>query len=173
MGTFDRLIELTNLYHREARRCLNGKAYIGATIMEVSALEAGLQAMCLLYPDDVKRTKVYQGKRFRRKRNKALEFTLHQLIEIAAELSWFPPKRLTWAGKRTTIAGFTHEARKVRNLVHPGEYGRKGWERFKFTKGVHNVVDEICDVATTQLRYRVEENLLKHMRREQRKRKAP
>src|SRR5215831_14347481 len=92
MQTFNRLIELTNVYHREAGRCLKGKGYLGATIMEVSALEAGLQAMCLLYPKEVKRTKVYQGKRFRRKRNKALEFTLHQLIEIAAELSWFPPK---------------------------------------------------------------------------------
>jgi hypothetical protein len=134
-------------------------------------LEAALQATCLMYPNEVKRTKVYQSKRFRRKRNKALEFTFNQLIEIAAELSWFPAKRLTWAGKRTTIAGFTHEARKVRNLVHPGEYGRKGWETFKFTKGIHAVVDEICDVATTQLRYRVEQDILRDMRREVQKRK--
>jgi hypothetical protein len=173
MQTFERLMELANMYHREARRCLKSKAYLAATIMEVSTLEAALQATCLLYPMDVKRTKVYQGKRFRRKRNKALEFTLNQLIEIAAELSWFPSKHLTWAGKRTTIAGFAHEARKVRNLVHPGEYGRKAWEKFNITKGVHAVVDEICDVATTQLRYRVEEDILKHMKRELQKRKTP
>ena|SRR5579871_1340462 len=80
-------------------------------------------------------------------------------------ISWFPAKRLTWAGKRTTIAGFTHEARKVRNLVHPGEYGRREWLQFNFTRGIHAVVDEICDVATTQLRYRVEEDILKKMKR--------
>src|SRR5581483_3303701 len=109
METFDRLIELFNIYHREVRRCIKSKAYFAATIMEVSALEAGLQAMCLLYPNEVRRTNVFQSKKFRRKRNKVLEFTLNQLIEIAAELSWLPSKRITWAGKRTTIAGFTHE----------------------------------------------------------------
>lgn len=171
METFDRLMGLANMYHREVKRCLKAKAYLGATIMEVSALEAALQGMCLLYPEDVKRTKVYQSKRFRRKRNKALEFTLNQLIEVAAELSWFPAKRLTWAGKRTTIAGFTHEARKIRNLVHPGVYGGKAWEEFKFTKGVHGVIDEICDVATTQLRYRVERDILRSMKREERRRR--
>ncbi|HUI77516.1 MAG TPA: hypothetical protein VLY24_06355 [Bryobacteraceae bacterium] len=170
MGTFDRLMKLANMYHREVRRCLKGKAYLGATIMEVSALEAALQAMCLLYWQDVKKTNVCKGKRFRRKRNLALDFSLNQLIEIAAELSWFPPKRVTWAGKRTTIAGFTHEARKVRNLVHPGEYGRKEWERFTVTKGVHGVVDEICDVATSHLRYRVEQQLLQRMNRDAKKR---
>jgi hypothetical protein len=165
-------MELANMYHREARRCLKAKAYLAATIMEVSTLEAALQATCLLYPREVKRTRVYQGKKFRRQRNKVLDFTLNQLIEIAAELSWFPPKLLTWAGKRTTFAGFTHEARKIRNLVHAGEYGSRRWEKFKFTKGVHSVVDEICDVGTTQLRYRVEENILRDMRRRQRNRKT-
>ena len=49
----------------------------------VSALEAALQAMCFIYPEDVKRTTVYRRKRFRRKRYRALEFTLFELINIA------------------------------------------------------------------------------------------
>jgi hypothetical protein len=51
--------------------------------MQGAALEAVLQAMCFLYPEDVKKTIVYQKKKkggFRRKRNKALEFKYVELI---------------------------------------------------------------------------------------------
>jgi len=42
--------------------------------------------MCCIYIRDVKKTKVYQGKTFGGKRNRVLEFTLSQLINVAAEL---------------------------------------------------------------------------------------
>ena len=64
----------------------------------------GLQAMCFLFAKEVKRTTVYANKRFRSRRNRALEFSLNQLSNIADELGWFPPKRITWAGKTTTLA---------------------------------------------------------------------
>ncbi len=82
MNISDRLVELIHSNRREARKCLRGKSYLGATVMEVAAFEAGLQAMCFLYPEEVKKTKVYakQVKRgFRRNRSKALEFSLKQL----------------------------------------------------------------------------------------------
>src|SRR5208283_587069 len=93
MNISDRLNELMVSYHREARRCLRGKAYLGATVMQVAAFEAGLQAMCFSYPEEVKKTTIFARKRFRGKRNRPLEFTLNQLIGIADELAWFPPKR--------------------------------------------------------------------------------
>ena len=116
MGISDRLITVVNFYHREAERCVRGRAYLAACVMQGAALEGGLQAMCFLYPEDLRKTNVYQRKvkrGFRRKRNKALEFKYAELIDIADELSWFPPKRITW-GKRTTLAGFAHELRKLR-----------------------------------------------------------
>ncbi|PYU48754.1 MAG: hypothetical protein DMG53_06365 [Acidobacteria bacterium] len=55
-----------------------GKAYLAATVMQVAALEAGLQGMCFIYPEEVKKSSVYAKKRFRGKRNKALEFSLYE-----------------------------------------------------------------------------------------------
>ncbi len=124
--------------------------------------------MCFIFPKDVKKTAVYRRKQFRGKRNRALEFSLKQLIDIAAELSWFPTKKTTWAGKRATLAGFSHEIREVRNLVHPGKSARERAGMMKFTKGVYEVVYEVFDVATSWLRHRVEQNLLKAMEREKR-----
>lgn len=170
MNISDRLIQLFDSYKREARRCLRGKAYLGAVVMEVAAFEAGLQAMCFLYPDEVKRTSVYTKKLkrgFRRKRSKALEFTLNQLIDIADEAGWFPPRKFTWAAKRTTIAGFSHEIRDARNCVHPARWSRDRTDPLKFTRGVHGVVIEVIEVANSWLLGRVEKDLSQAMEREQ------
>jgi len=83
----DRLNKLMLSYRREARRSLRARAYLAAAVMQVSAFEAGLQAMCFLYPEEVKSTTVYANERFRGKRNRALEFSLHQLINSADELT--------------------------------------------------------------------------------------
>jgi hypothetical protein len=168
----DRLNELMLSYRREARRCLRTKAYLAATAMQVSAFEAGLQAMCFLYPEEVKSSKVYANKHFRSKRNRALEFSLNQLINIADELGWFPAKRIRWAGKRTTLAGHSHEIRKVRNYVHPGVWASDRANSLKFTKGVYGVADEVIDVAISWLLHRVEKDLLKAMKREEKEKTA-
>ncbi len=122
MSMSDRLGNLITLYRGEARRCSRARAYLSASVMQATAFAAVLQGMCFLYPERVKKTCVYQRKRFRQKRNKALEFSLYELINIAEQLSWFPPRRTSWAGKRATLAGFSHEIRKVRNFVHPGVF---------------------------------------------------
>jgi hypothetical protein len=95
-----------------------------------------------------------------------LEFSLYQLIGIADELGWFPPKRFSWAGKRANIAGFAHEVRQARNLVHLGEWARQR-DPLKFTKGVYDVAYEVIDVANSWLQRRVEESLAKAVNRKQ------
>lgn len=105
-GVADRLIRAATVYHREAQKCLRGKAYLAAVVMQVSVLEASLQAMCMLYANEVELTAVYRTKKFRRKRSRALELSLNQLINIARELRWLPPKQFIWAGKRADVAGF-------------------------------------------------------------------
>ena len=161
----DRLIKLAVFYHREGIRCLRGRAYLAACVMQGAALEASLQAMCFLYPEQVKKTSVYQRKQFRKKRNKALEFKYYELINIADELSWFPSERITW-GKRTTLAGFAHELRKLRNYVHPGLWAPEQPNSTKFTKRVYGVAYEIFDVANSWLEHRVNERLRSKMKRE-------
>jgi len=162
MDTSERLAKLAVFYDREAGRCLRGRAYHAACVMQAAALEAFLQAMCFLYPEDVKKTTVCRRKRFRTKRSRALEFKYHELINIADELSWFPAERVTW-GKRTTLAGFAHELRKLRNYIHPGVWAREQSHTTKFTKPVYNVAYEIFDVANSWLLHCVHESLRKHM----------
>lgn len=160
----DRLQQSARFYHREAEKCLRGRAFLGACVMQAAALEGLLQAMCLLYPDQVKKTAVYQkrSKRgFRRKRNKALDFRYAELINIAAELSWFPPKRVAVWGRRTTLAGFVHELRDLRNYVHPGVLAKD--KPVRFTKGVFNVVFEIFEVANSWLLHHVEKSIRARM----------
>jgi hypothetical protein len=65
MHMSDRLSKLARAYHDEAGRCLRGKAYLAACVMQGAALEALLQAMCYLYPEAVKKTVVYQKKQKR------------------------------------------------------------------------------------------------------------
>ena len=133
--------------------------------MQVSVLESALMAMCFLYPFQLRRTTVYKNKKFRRKRSKALDFTLFELIRIADELGWFPPKVITW-GKRATIAGFAHEIRKLRNFVHPGVWAAERTGTTRFDKATFEVVYEIYEVANSWLVHHVETKLAKSLMRE-------
>jgi hypothetical protein len=160
---------LATYYAREARKCSKGKAYFAATIMQVSAFEAALQAMCFLYPEPVKKTTVYQKKRFRTKRNKALEFKLHELINIAAEASWFPAKRFRYSGKMTDLAEISHQVRELRNHIHAGKWARIDPAALKFNKATYDLVCEVFEVATGWLLHHVHQSMLKHIdRREKR-----
>lgn len=166
MNISDRLTQLAVFYHKEARRCLRGRAYLAACVMQGAALEGALQTMCSLYPDEIRKTAVFQSKKFRRKRNKALDFTYYELISIADQLSWFPPKRFSVWGKRTNVAGWVHELRKLRNYVHPGKWASEKPESMKFTKGLYGAVYEIFDVANSWLIHKVMDSLERKMDRE-------
>jgi hypothetical protein len=158
----DRLIEIAGLYNREAAKCRRARAYLPACIMQVSVLETALMAMCFLYPTQLRRTAVYKDKRFRRKRSKALDFTLFELIRIADELGWFPPKVISW-GKQTTLAGFAHEIRKLRNFVHPSVWGAERSGTTRFNKATFEAVYEIYEVANSWIVHHVESNLAKRL----------
>ena len=127
MTVSDRLSRLALFYDREAKKCVKGRAYLAACVMQGAALEASLHAMCFLYPEQIKKTTVYQRKRFRRKRSKALDFKYYELINIADELSWFPPKRITW-GKRATLVSlmnwFGHQTLNSRASEVPQSLGK-------------------------------------------------
>jgi len=62
MSICERLIAVVNFYHREARKCVRGRAYLAACVMQGAALEGGLHVICSLYPKKVKKTSVYQRK---------------------------------------------------------------------------------------------------------------
>jgi hypothetical protein len=136
--------------------------------MQAAALEGLLQTMCFLYPRAIRKTTAYRKKAkrgFRRKRNKALDFNYAELINIASELHWFPPRKMVVWGKRTNLAGFVHELRDLRNHVHPGLLAPKK-RPVKFTKGVFNVAFEIFEVANSWLLHYVEKSIRKRTERE-------
>ena len=167
MDMSERLQKTARLYHIEARKCLRGKAYLAACVMQGAALEGLLQAMCFIYPEDVKKTAVYQKQQkrgFQKKRNRALEFKYWQIINIAAELEWFPPKKSVVWGKRTNVTGFVCELQKLRNYVHPGVRAPKD-KPLKFTKEVFDVVFEIFEVATDWLLHHLHKSMLKKIER--------
>jgi hypothetical protein len=166
MEISDRLTRLAMFYDKEAGRCAKGSAYLAACVMQTSALEAMLQGMCFLFPRDVKRSTAFQRKKFRRKRSKALDFTLNELVKIADELAWFPPKKVTW-GKRNTLAGFVHELRNLRNYVHPGKWAPERPETLKFTKKVYGVALEIFDVTRSWLYHHITEDLRARLENEE------
>jgi len=167
----ERLQKTARLYHIEARKCVRGRAYLAACVMQGAALEGLLQAMCFVYPQDVKKTAVYQKKQkggFQRKRNRALDFKYVELINIAAELEWFPPRQFVVWGKRTNVAGFVHELRNLRNYVHPGVRAPKE-KPLKFTKGVFDAVFEIFEVANDWLLHHVHKSILKGIERREKR----
>ena len=160
----DQLQKIAYRYDREARKCAKARAYLAACILQGAALEALLIAMCLVYPDEVKRTTVYRTRRFRLKRSKALELGLYELVEIAGELGWFPSKIVTLGRRKTTLAQLAHGVRDIRNLVHAGRWGREF--ATKINKGTYTATKEIFDVAHSWLLHHVEESLRRRMKRE-------
>lgn len=167
----DRLQRRAKFYHLEARKCLRGKAFLAACVMQGAALEGLLQAMCFVYPEEVKRTAVYQKRKkrgFRRTRNRALDFGYEELVNIAAELEWFPPRKFVVWGRRTNLAGFVHELRKLRNYVHPGVWAPEQ-KPTKFTKGSFSAAVEIFEVASDWLLHHVEKGILKSIERREKR----
>jgi hypothetical protein len=134
--------------------------------MQAAGLEASLQAMCCLYPGHVKKTTAYQRKHFHGKRNRALEFTLNELINIASELGWFPAKTISFARRKTNLTELAHQVRLIRNLVHPGVWAREHPGTTKPNKHMYVAVYEVFDVATSWLLHRVEQSLRRRMERE-------
>ena len=133
------------------------------------SLGSGATGHVLYLPRGSEEIQRVREEAFSRQEEQGLEFSLYELITIVEELRWFPPKRTTWAGKRATVGGFSHQTRKVRNFVHPGVRAGERSDPLKFTKGLYGVVYEIAEVANSWLLHRVEKNLLKAMKKEEKK----
>lgn len=166
----ERLGKLARFYDREAQRCTKGRAYFAAAVFESAALEAMLHAMCCLYPEAVRRTQVYQRRNFKpKKRFRSLEFSLYELIKIAKELSWFPPKRILWAGKRGDLALFVQGMREIRNHLHPAKWARQRSVPITYKKANFAFVEEIFEISHTWLLHHVHMSLAKDIKRKERK----
>ena len=91
MTRFDKLMEIQNSYRLEAKRCEKARLYISGCVMLGSSLEAGLLAMCLLYPHSLMKSTTYSQKV--KRRSELWRTTLATLLNIAAELNWLPSRK--------------------------------------------------------------------------------
>ena len=171
MHISDRLTKLALFYDREATRCAKGRAYFAASVLQAAALEAMLHGMCSLYQNEVKKTSVYKNWKFKTKRNKFLEFKFAHLIKIAKELSWFPPKQATWAGRRGDLSYFAHGMREIRNHLHADKWARQISVPIIYKKANWEMVKEIFEVTHSWLLHHINKNLLQSLEREKRHRK--
>jgi hypothetical protein len=165
MFAFDRLDVIARRFQKEARKCHKAKAHLPACIMQASAMEASLQAMCYLYPKAVAQTPTYQRKRFRRKRDKALELKLRELISIAFETGWLPKGEVSCGGKSMTIAQICDEVRRIRNLVHPGAQVRYRAESAEVSNRTYIGVYAIFAFVVCWLRNKIYQTGMKVMKR--------
>lgn len=152
-------------YHREAERCASKRAYFAACILTAAALEAILLSMCYIEDRTVRRTAIYKQKRFKSGRNRFLEFNLYQLIGIAAELKWIPPKEIRVNGRKTTLQELLHTVRNARNLIHPGVWAKEGGPG-RMPKSMYVSIYEIFDVTREWLLQRVMLGLRQKMHEE-------
>lgn len=169
MEISDRLTKLAAFYDQEALRCAKARAYFAAAVLQAAALEAMLHSMCSLFPEQVKKTTVYKGWKFKTKRNRFLEFKFAHLIKIARELKWFPPKKTTWAGTRGDLAHFADGMREIRNHVHADKWARQVSVPIVYRKNNWEMVKEIFEVAHNWLGHHLNENLLRSIERSERR----
>ncbi len=161
---FSELLRLSRLYHREAIRCEDSKAYLAGCAMAGASLEALLLAMVHMYGDEVEaagfvaKTGKNQAKELRR-------WTLSELLQTAAGMHWLPAAIQTqekWSGRRAKIGDYAKELMKTRNLIHPGRYLRDHSPSRVTQKYLTGSI-EVLDAAHEQLQAKVHESLARKM----------
>lgn len=158
----DRLGKIARFCHHEAKRCARVRGYFSACVLAAAALEALLLSMCYVEDRRVRVTSVYRQKRFRVCRNRFLEFSLFELISIAAELNWIPSKEIKIDRRKTTLPELLHGVRKTRNLIHPGRWAKEGGPMRVYRSDFESVY-EVLDVTREWLLQRTLHFLRKRM----------
>lgn len=165
----ERLLEISQYYYHEADRCAKSRAYFSACILAGAALEAMLLSMCYVEDRQVRRSSIYkhkvQNKKFKSKRNRFLEFRLHELINIAAELKWIPSNEIRLEKRRTTLRRLLHDVRNIRNMIHPSVWSKNGGPE-KVYKRSYVAAYEVIDLTRDWLLQHVELGLRQHMHKE-------
>lgn len=114
------VFRLLEAYYREARRCMNSKAYLAGCIMMGAALEAALLAFANCYPDEALSSKSAPTEKGSVK--PLADWSLAELLAVAKEQGWLPSSLSPyeeWNGKKAQIGDWAEVLRQMRNLIHP------------------------------------------------------
>jgi hypothetical protein len=120
------LLKIHNFYIDEAQKCYGAKAYFAGCVMLASALETTLLVMVDRYKEEINTLSKFPMRRG--EPTAPINWTLSELLDIAAELNWLPRKLKRTDDYNTPEEGeIGDDARiiqEIRNLVHPGKYLR-------------------------------------------------
>jgi hypothetical protein len=153
---YDALLKLIVRYRNEAEKAAKVRAYYAACILIGSALEGSLLAMCTARAEDVEDC-LAGLPRNQRPPKAAQDWTLNQLLAVAAALQWLPARPNKYS--RTRLADWAHLIRELRNLVHPGKHIREyprvrlGCHHWRDAKAVFDLAnDSLLDLVQVDLR---------------------
>lgn len=119
---FHKLLSLCNLYHREAKKSMNAKAYHAGCVMIGATLETILITICYCYSDEIPESLI---PKLKGKSKHLLKWSLFDLLNVARELNWLPSGlnlKDKWDHKIAKIGDYAVVLKEFRNLVHPSVY---------------------------------------------------
>ncbi|MFK5891368.1 MAG: hypothetical protein QM486_11630 [Flavobacteriaceae bacterium] len=115
----ERLIELSNVYQKEAEISERNGAFLASTILLGSAIETKMIIKCLRNTNEIKTTIRKMGIPNKQIKSKnPLDWTLNTLIKVCDKCEWLPnieSEKYTFSTN-----DISHFLRLTRNLVHPG-----------------------------------------------------
>jgi len=120
---FKELLRLSHMYHREAIRCENSKAYTAGCVMAGACLETSLLMMVHLYGNELE-TAGFVPK-MKQKYKPLFKWTFKELVLAARGMNWLPTGLqigAEWNTRRAKIGDYAEVLRQFRNLVHPVRY---------------------------------------------------
>jgi hypothetical protein len=118
-------------YGLEAERCANVGAHYASCIMLAATIEGQLVICVSSFPEEAERAlkRLQESNQINRglKLSSILEWDLRQLLEVAREAQWLPPKvkRFPFPVADTSDVLSADHIRELRNLVHPGRLVRE------------------------------------------------
>lgn len=121
----ERLIDLSNLYLKEAEISEQNGAFLASTILLGSVIETKMIIKCLRNTNQIKTTIRKMGIPNKTiKSTNPTDWTLYTLIKICDKCNWLPDieaDNYTFSTNK-----ISHFLRSTRNLVHPGINVKKG-----------------------------------------------
>ena len=118
-------------YGLESERCANAGAHLASCIMLAATIEGQLVICVSSFPEEAERalTRLQESNQINRglKLGSVLEWDLGQLLKVAIEAQWLPPKvkRFPFPVADTAEVLCADHIRELRNLVHPDRLVRE------------------------------------------------
>ena len=125
------LVTAMGNYGLEAERCANAGAHLAKCIMLAATIGGQLVICVSSFPEEAERAlkRLQESNEINRglKLSSVLEWDLGQLLKVAREAQWLPPKvkRYPFPAVDTAEVLSADHIRELRNLVHPGRLVRE------------------------------------------------